>query len=218
MKRILKVVLVISFFSFILLSVFQYSALNIDYFENKFEENNTDRVTGISEEKLLDISKEIIRYLEGDRKDLLIEIGDEKGYVFGDREVKHMEDVEKLFRIGFFIKNVFLTVSILSFFILKFYYKEKLKTPLIAGGIIFSLILAAIGVIIVFNFEKAFIIFHEILFDNDLWILNPKEDVLIQMLPSNFFSDLGFLIVKRYILILIIIIVSLLMIPKIKTR
>jgi integral membrane protein (TIGR01906 family) len=129
-----------------------------------------------------------------------------------------MEDVEKLFRIGFFIKNVFLTVSILSFFILKFYYKEKLKTPLIAGGIIFSLILAAIGVIIVFNFEKAFIIFHEILFDNDLWILNPKEDVLIQMLPSNFFSDLGFLIVKRYIIILIIIIVSLLMIPKIKTR
>ncbi|MBG0765781.1 MAG: DUF1461 domain-containing protein, partial [Tissierellales bacterium] len=84
MKRILKVVLVISLFSFILLSVFQYSALNIDYFENKFEENNTDRVTGISEEKLLDISKEIIRYLEGDRKDLLIEIGDEKGYVFGD--------------------------------------------------------------------------------------------------------------------------------------
>ena len=32
-------------------------------------------------------------------------------------------------------------------------------------------------------------IFHEIFFDNDLWIFDPAEDYMIRMLPEGFFFD-----------------------------
>lgn len=32
---------------------------------------------------------------------------------------------------------------------------------------------------------------HEILFTNELWIMNPKTDLMIRMLPEAFFLKLG---------------------------
>ncbi|MDW7668606.1 MAG: TIGR01906 family membrane protein [Bacillota bacterium] len=218
MKKFLKIILVISLFAFLLLIIFQYSSLNINYFETKLEENNTEIVTGIEKEKLLEISKEIIKYLDGERDDLNIKITEGEEAVFGEREIEHMKDVRDLFDKGFIIKNALFLTAIISFLILKFYYKENLSKTLLIGGIIFSFLLMGIGVIIVFNFNKAFVVFHQVLFNNDLWILNPKEDVLIQMLPSNFFSDLGILIVKRYIITVIIFSISMLVLIKRKNN
>jgi len=146
---------------------------------------------------------EIIDYLKGNRDNLIIE--DKDGLVFEGRELKHMEDVRALFDKGYKIKNILLFTALVLAVILKYIYKNKILKLLFKGGIIFSGILIVVGLIIIFNFNKAFIIFHEILFSNDLWILNPEEDLLIQMLPSNFFSDLGLLIVKRYIITTVVI-------------
>ncbi len=218
MKKFLKMILVISLFAFLLLIIFQYSSLNINYFEAKFEKNNTEIVTGIEKEKLLEISKEIIKYLDGERDSLNIKITEGEESVFGHREIEHMKDVRDLFDKGFIIRNTLFLTGIISFLILKFYYKENLSKTLFIGGIIFSFLLMGIGAIIVFNFNKAFVVFHQVLFNNDLWILNPKEDVLIQMLPSNFFSDLGILIVKRYIITVIIFSISMLVLIKRKNN
>ena len=39
------------------------------------------------------------------------------------------------------------------------------------------------------NFTAAFNRFHEIFFDNDLWILDPATDLLINIVPEGFFVD-----------------------------
>ena len=39
------------------------------------------------------------------------------------------------------------------------------------------------------NFNKYFVIFHEIFFDNDLWQFNPETDLMIRMLPEGLFAD-----------------------------
>jgi len=203
MNKILKVIFIISVYIFILLTIFEYSSLNINYFKMKFEENNTSEITQKDSEELIEISMEIIDYLKGNRDNLIIE--DKDGLVFEGRELKHMEDVRALFDKGYKIKNILLFTALVLAVILKYIYKNKILKLLFKGGIIFSGILIVVGLIIIFNFNKAFIIFHEILFSNDLWILNPEEDLLIQMLPSNFFSDLGLLIVKRYIITTVVI-------------
>jgi len=203
MNKILKVIFIISVYIFILLTIFEYSSLNINYFKMKFEENNTSEITQKDSEELIEISMEIIDYLKGNRDNLIIE--DKDGLVFEGRELKHMEDVRALFDKGYKIKNILLFTALVLAVILKNIYKNKILKLLFKGGIIFSGILIVVGLIIIFNFNKAFIIFHEILFSNDLWILNPEEDLLIQMLPSNFFSDLGLLIVKRYIITTVVI-------------
>lgn len=38
------------------------------------------------------------------------------------------------------------------------------------------------------GFERLFVGMHELLFDNDLWLLNPETDVLIRMMPQTLFE------------------------------
>ena len=47
---------------------------------------------------------------------------------------------------------------------------------------------------IVVDFDRSFVIFHEILFDNDYWIFNPVTDPVINILPAEFFMHAGMLI------------------------
>ena len=46
-----------------------------------------------------------------------------------------------------------------------------------------------IGAAVAVNFDKVFVIFHKIFFDNDLWIFDPAEDYMIRMLPQGLFFD-----------------------------
>ena len=55
-------------------------------------------------------------------------------------------------------------------------------------GLFFALI-TALGLIISTDFTKYFIMFHHIFFTNDLWILDPSTDLLINIVPEPFFVD-----------------------------
>ena len=41
------------------------------------------------------------------------------------------------------------------------------------------------------DFDAAFVFFHEMLFTNDLWLLNPATDLLIRICPSSMFMAMG---------------------------
>ena len=43
-------------------------------------------------------------------------------------------------------------------------------------------------------------VFHHLFFDNDLWILDPAKDNLINLLPEGFFSDTAFRIGEIFLL------------------
>ncbi|MGO1372277.1 MAG: lipoprotein intramolecular transacylase Lit, partial [Senegalia sp. (in: firmicutes)] len=76
---------------------------------------------------------------------------------------------------------------------------------LISASILPLIIMSIFGIAISIDFNKYFTIFHEILFTNDLWLLNPKTDILIQMLPLDFFYSISIRILTYFILQLIII-------------
>ena len=46
------------------------------------------------------------------------------------------------------------------------------------------LILALISII---DFDRLFVVFHKIAFDNDDWLFNPETDPVIRILPEEFF-------------------------------
>ena len=60
---------------------------------------------------------------------------------------------------------------------------------LCAGTGIFFAAALAIAAIVASDFSKYFVVFHLIFFDNDLWILNPATDMLINIVPEPFFMD-----------------------------
>ncbi len=220
-KKISQTILFITLPIIILLFSFSYSVFDTNYFDNKFKENNTEQVTGIEHKNLLRISEEILKYLKDQRKDLIIyeEVNGQKEQVFEDRELQHMNDVKKLFDYGFKIRNLGFVVVIVIIIYLILKDKLALLRTVKASSITGLVLIGILGVIMTFGFDKAFTIFHKILFTNDLWLLNPKTDIMIQMLPLNFFIDLGFKIIMIFITIsLILILISYLLLRQYKVK
>ncbi|MDW7662540.1 MAG: TIGR01906 family membrane protein [Bacillota bacterium] len=185
----------------IFLIVVQTFAFNVEYYMSKFEEYNITEVTKIEEASLKSITLNMVDYLKSDRDnlDMLSSIDGRMQEVFGEREKKHMQDVKELFNIGIVIRNLCVIMSLASLI----YLLVKKKHDVIFKAIFKSSIvsLGMISVVLVFvkiDFFKYFTYFHEIFFTNDLWLLDPKTDVLIQMLPLNFFISISTSIVMWF--------------------
>ena len=61
-----------------------------------------------------------------------------------------------------------------------------------------------VSIPMIVNFDKTFILFHEIMFDNDYWIFDPEKDPVINLLPQEFFLHAGIMIVVLILLISLI--------------
>ena len=68
---------------------------------------------------------------------------------------------------------------------------------------VLAVAVAVLAFLISQNFSKCFVIFHEIFFDNDLWLFDPRTDYMIRMLPEGFFFDIVVRIGGIFILFLV---------------
>ena len=55
------------------------------------------------------------------------------------------------------------------------------------AGAFLLLIAAAAAVWAAIDFVSLFTLFHQLLFTNDLWLLNPQTDLLLMLMPEPFF-------------------------------
>lgn len=55
---------------------------------------------------------------------------------------------------------------------------------------VLTVLIVLLGIGVSQNFNAIFTKFHEIFFDNDLWIFDPAEDYMIRMLPEGLFYDM----------------------------
>lgn len=113
---------------------------------------------------------------------------------FTDREKAHLADCRELFAKG--IKARVIACLLLAAFCIYIYvHNGKQKTAvLLAKGYLKALGFAAvsaaiIAVLCVIDFTRVFTVFHHIFFDNDLWILYPDKDNLINIMQEDVFSD-----------------------------
>ena len=58
----------------------------------------------------------------------------------------------------------------------------------------------AAGLAIAANWDRAFVLFHQVVFRNDLWIFDPAEDPVITILPDTFFLHCAVMIVALALL------------------
>ena len=47
----------------------------------------------------------------------------------------------------------------------------------------------AVGLVSLASFQQLFLLFHQLSFANDLWILNPHTDYLLILFPGGFWFD-----------------------------
>ena len=174
------------------------------FYNYAYAKNETHQLIGISEYDLARVTRLLIDYmrLNTDNLDIVVQIHGQSRPFFSEIEIIHMKDVQDLFMIGFMIRDIavlLFTATLLSGFlykqrpVLKEYAKSFIYGTIaliVAGGALTGVILA--------DFNTAFTIFHEIFFDNDLWLLDPNIDLLVNIVPLQFFTDLFIVIMALF--------------------
>lgn len=172
------------------------------YFESEYTKYQVlNSLPEMTMEDLLIVTDEMMAYLRGNREDLHVftTMGGEYREFFNAREIAHMEDVRDLFIGGLWLRRIGLGFALAYTAILGIWCRNHSDRKLLAKttvpgslcigtGVFFAAALAIAGIIAT-DFSKYFIVFHHIFFDNDLWILDPATDMLINIVPEPFFMD-----------------------------
>ena len=169
--------------------------LNESFYMREFERYGVGQVTGFSEAELSQVARIFISYFQGDpgRLDARVVRGTGTIAVFNEREIAHMVDVQVLIQRVFQAGWVALALMIVATLAIVVpdpttSLSALLRAAAIGGAVTASVVgLAAAGSLIDFN--RLFLMFHFLSFSNDLWLLDPNRDRLIQLFPEGFFYD-----------------------------
>lgn len=181
---------------FLLITAFEIAAYS-DYgwYEKAYEKYEVLDDLEMDMPHVMEVTKEMMAYLRGNRDDLVVQtvVDGEQREFFNDREKAHMVDVQELFLGGLWLRRGILLLIVLTIIILlktKADWKKLLPQSFLIATASFITITAGAGALFLSDFNRYFTLFHEIFFDNDLWLLDPNTDLLIRMLPEGFFLDM----------------------------
>ena len=157
----------------------------------EFNQMDISSKTNIEKQELLSISQQIRSYFNNNQDYLNIEtfINGIKQPLFNDREISHMFDVKKLVKTTYSTQLITGFLLTLMFCIDLIFRKKTLKRNIFLGSIITIGGIIFVGIGVLFSFDQIFILFHQLSFTNDLWILDPSKDYLIKIFNPKFFYD-----------------------------
>lgn len=167
---------------------------DFEYYEQEYKKYDVLSELDMEMENVMYVTQEMMAYLRGDREKLSVITvveGREQDF-FNEQDRFHMREVQELFLGGLRIRTgavVVLAVSLTTVFLLK---KDRLRVlcrgyQVVLG--ILTVLITGLGTWVTRDFNAVFTKFHEIFFDNDLWIFDPAEDYMIRMLPEGLFYD-----------------------------
>lgn len=138
------------------------------------------------------MAESLVSYLKGDVASLPEDL-------FTPRESLHMIDVLALFlgakRLGYACLLGAVPLLILSYLLGG---RQKLGRGLLTGIAAALGLLLCLGIWAAIDFDGWFTAMHELVFTNDLWLLDPAESMLIEMLPLGFFIGAVKTVVFRF--------------------
>jgi len=189
--KMLKKILIISLFLLIILSNFYFLVFNEKFYAKEAEKLDNEQHM----EKYLNI----INYLKNN----------EPLKYFNEKEILHMKDVKNIIqKIIYLFYLSTITTLLISFY---FFYKkqyQKIIFSLKNSSIITIVSLSILTAILLISFNNTFIYFHKLLFTNNLWLLDPKKDLLINLFPKQFFIDFMKRLIMNSFIISIMILLS----------
>jgi len=189
-----------------LLTDVQLIAYNREYYREEYNKYRIPEYIGMDMPNLMDSTEKLLLYLENKRADLDFKAGFNNGdeEFFSQRDKEHMVDVKGLFIKGRLIRDfsaLYVLIVILTLFWRKPFKKQMRKLAGYSVAAALAGLIPVIVLIILMNidFYKYFTIFHEIFFTNELWLLDPATDRLINIFPQDLFTDMAFRISYFYI-------------------
>ena len=159
---------------------------------------------------------EMMEYLRGNRSNLNIEVTADgaRQEFYTAREKAHLKDVRAIFLKAYLVRLISALIFFISLICIFIYCKGRpsyrssiCKTFINTCIITNAAFLLVVGIAAV-NFDKAFTIFHKVLFANNYWRLNPNESDLINLLPQSFFEQTALVICGIYFVMVSVVVVA----------
>ena len=206
LQRIAGALTVGSILLILLITAIEIAAYSdYSYYEREYNRLGVLNEVPIEMEDLMDVTKEMMAYLRGNREDLVVyaDIGGVETEFFNDQEKVHMKDCRALFLGGIRIRQISSAVAAFSFLILLLTSRREkreagpsaisriLPKYFQIGCLLFLALLAVLGGMFVSDFTRYFTEFHHIFFNNDLWLFDPATSRLINIVPEAFWSRIA---------------------------
>lgn len=198
LRFILGIILSFSLMFIALITSIEIAAYSdFSFYEKEYKKYEVTEFVGISMNDLMNVTVDMMHYLNGNKSsltDIDATIKDVPNTpFFNEREVAHMKDVRGLFVGAVRLRTILIVISILcviSAKLCKGSIPGFISNVLVYGTLISLAVAGVLVFIISGDFEKYFILFHRIAFTNDLWVLDPATDNLINIVPEGFFIDM----------------------------
>ena len=218
MKQLIAILLTFAL-SLMLLTLAIYVPATADWMMRPLMEHYAPaEATRLPAEEYGPVVEMITRYLAGEDIPFqhIVTMNGTEYAAFNQKEQHHMTDVQGLFRLcrvgGWACAAL---VLILAIILRKDFPWRTVRRTLIA-------ILAAVTIVIILacvDFNSLFVLFHKVAFTNDLWLLNPQTDLLIRLMPLEFFISYAAIIGGIWLLGMVgLLVISTILIRKTKER
>ncbi len=176
-------------------SAVRWTALDTGFYLQEFAKHRVGFNMGLTVEQLHAIADAFAAYFQSPPGELNIvaDLPSGRQQLLNTKEVHHMVDVQTLMHLVFRLwigSIVVLAIALAAIAI----PQPSTAAPwaaiaLASGGLLTIGLIGAIGLLAAMDFDALFYRFHLVSFTNDLWLLDPRTDRLIQLFPIGFFFD-----------------------------
>lgn len=189
---------------------------DFDFYRKEYEKYGVLSELEMSMEDTMYVTQEMMAYLRGERENLSVmtTVGDKEQDFFNEQDRFHMGEVREMFLGGLALRRYAAVLAVVCLLILMISKADLLRILSRSYQIVLGVLAAALlilGIAVARDFNAVFTLFHEIFFDNDLWLFDPATDYIIRMLPEGLFFDfvlrIGGLFVAGLVVLLIVTIV-----------
>jgi len=182
----------------ILVSSLQYVMLDEDWFYKEYEKLGKEGqlILNMSLSDTTNALMQLVRYMEGDADSiqLSVTIDGEVQDMYNRREIDHMVDVQRLYQSFRSLRNaaalLFLLLVGTVLFLERKAGLQSLYRGYLLACVLFLLLALLMGAMVLSDFGNFWIRFHHLFFTNDLWLLDPATDNMINICPEQLFYDI----------------------------
>ena len=208
MKKVCSVLFGLCVIWILLVASIRLWALNSNFYIRPYDQMNLAQQLNVSNQDLNRSIETLLDYLDNRTDSISVTItqNDVKKEAFNQREINHMIDVKALYQRV----NRAMWISVVLVGIIFIYMgREKqgrltLARSIVEASFAFVIFVAFIGVWIAIDFTDFWIRFHHVFFDNDLWLLTPGVDFMIDILPETIFNRLVISITSSVVVALVL--------------
>lgn len=192
-----SVIFSVCFIIAVLISSFEIGAYgSFGFYEKEYEKYGVLDDLQMEMPDVMYVTKEMMSFLRGDRENLIVEttVNGETREFFTEDEISHMEDVKKLFVGGLKLRTAAVVMMVLlavTALIMKLKLNKILPKAFQYTSVVLIVLTGIVIGLFASDFDRYFVVFHEIFFSQGNWLFDPDVSLMINMLPEGFFADIA---------------------------